>query len=91
MRPHQRVATPDHAGNQLVDEGVLRTAQGREIEPRRQQELARIDASAVRRVEQERPAALRRLYGLERGIEFVLDFQHDVRRGFAELFPGNVP
>ena len=31
----------------------------------------------MRRIEQDRAAAFRRLYGLERGVEFVLDFQHD--------------
>ena len=85
------MAAGDHAGDQLVDEGVFGTAQGGEIEPRRQQELARVHTSAVRRVEQERPAAMRRLDGLERGIEFVLDFQHDARRGSQKLFPGTVP
>src|SRR5262249_58514562 len=43
VRPHQRMAAPGHAGDQLVDEGILGTAQGREIEPRRRQEFARID------------------------------------------------
>ncbi len=48
MRPHQRMAAGDDACNQLVDERVLGTSQGGEIEPRRQQELARIDPAAVR-------------------------------------------
>jgi hypothetical protein len=34
----------------------------------------------MRRIEQQRAAALRRLDGLERGIEFVLDFLHDAWR-----------
>ena len=79
VRPHQRMATPDHAGDQLVDEGVLGTAQGRQIKPRRQQEFARIDAAAMGRVEQDGATAFARLKRLERGIEFVLDFQHGAR------------
>ena len=36
MRPHQRIAARDHAREQLVDEGILGAAQGREVEPRTQ-------------------------------------------------------
>ena len=45
MRPHQRVAARHHAGDQVVDEAVLRAAQGREIEPGGLQEGAGIDAA----------------------------------------------
>ena len=45
MRAHQRIAALHHAGDQFVDEGVLRAAQRREVEPRGGQEVARIDAS----------------------------------------------
>ena len=33
MRAHQRIAARHHAGDQFVDEGVLRAPQRREIEP----------------------------------------------------------
>ena len=85
MRPHQRIAARHHARDQIVDEGILRAAQRRQIEPRGQQEGARIDAPAVRRIENQRPAALRGLDGLERRIEFVLDVQHDAWRAFLGL------
>ena len=80
MRPHQRMAARHDAGDQIVDEGILGAAQRRQIEPRGQQEGARIDPPAMRRVEQDRAAAVGRFDRLERGIEFVLDFQHDARR-----------
>ena len=57
MRPHQRIAALDHAGDQFVDEAVLGAAQRREIEPRHRQEVARIDRAAVRRIEQHRAVA----------------------------------
>ena len=76
MRPHQRVAALHHAEGELVDEGILGAAQGREIEPGRREESARIDAAAVRRIEHDRPAPLGRLDDLERRIEFVVRFGH---------------
>ena len=80
MRPHQRMAARDHAGDQFVDEEILRAAQRRKVEPRGQEEVARIDPAAMRGVEQDRAAAFGRFDRLERGVEFVLDFQHDARR-----------
>ena len=74
-----RAATPF---DQFADETVLGAAQRRQIEARGLQEFGRIDAPAMGRIEQERAAAGRRLDGLERGIEFVLDFRHDAWRAF---------
>ena len=79
VRPHQRMAARHDAGDQFVDKGVLGAAQGRQIKPRRQEEFARIDAAAMGRVEQDGATAFARLKRLERGIEFVLDFQHGAR------------
>ncbi len=74
MRPHHRVAAADHAFDQFADEGILGAAQRRQIEPRGQQKGRRIDPPAMGRIEQQRPAAFRRLEGLEWGIEFVCRF-----------------
>jgi hypothetical protein len=38
VRPHDRVAARHHAGDQVVDEGILGAAQRRQIEPRGQEE-----------------------------------------------------
>src|SRR5262249_29796724 len=85
MRAHQRVAARHDTGDQFVDKRVLGTAQRGEIEPRRREEFARIDPPAVRGIEQDRAAAHGRLVRLERGIELVLDFQHDVRAASKAL------
>ena len=53
MRSHQRVAARYDAGDQFVDEQIFGAAQGRKIEPRREQEFARINAAAMRRIEQD--------------------------------------
>jgi hypothetical protein len=77
VRPHQRVPALDHPHGEVVDERVLGAAQGRDLEPRRREEGARVDASAVRGIEYDRPAPLGRFDDLERGIEFVVRFGHD--------------
>ena len=76
MGAHQRIAAPDHADDQLVHEGVLGAAQRRQIQPRRRQEGARIDASAVRRIEHDRPAPFGRLEDFEGRVELVFQFGH---------------
>ena len=92
VRPHGREAARRHAFDQFADETVLGAAQRRQIEPRGLQEFGRIDAPAMGRIEQQRAAALRRLDGLERGIEFVLDFRHDAWRAFLQTGdPASVP
>ncbi len=48
MRVHQRIAAPNDAERELVDEAVLGPAQGQPVEPRGHQERARIHAAAVR-------------------------------------------
>ena len=76
MRAHQRITAPDRADHQLVHEAVLGAPQGRDIEPRGGQECARIDASAVWRIEHDRPAPGGRLENLEGRIELVFRFGH---------------
>ena len=68
---HQRIAARDHPGREFVDEGVLGTAQGGEVEAGGGEEGARIDAPAVRGIEQDRPAPVERLLDFERRIEFL--------------------
>src|SRR5579863_6912321 len=85
MRAHDWMAAFDQACDQVVDERILRPAQSRQVEARRQQERTRIDAPAMGRIEQDRAPALCRLYRLERGIEFVLAIRHDTRAGFCDL------
>ena len=43
VRPHHRMAAAQHAEDQLVDEGILRPAQRRHVEPRGGQEFPRVD------------------------------------------------
>ncbi len=76
VRPHQRIAARNDAPRQVVDEAVLRTPQRRQVEPRGLQEVARIDAAGMRRVEQHRPAPVLRLHDLERRIELVVRWIH---------------
>ena len=91
MRLHHRMAARGDAGDQVVDKTVLGAAQRRQIEPRRQQEGARIDPPAMRRVEQDRATALLRLDRLEWGIKFVLDFQHEAWGLLGAKGPGTDP
>src|SRR5205814_6962467 len=81
--PHQRMAAPDHAENELVDKGILRAAQRRHIEPRGGQKLARIDAAAMGRIEHDRPAPVGGLQDLERRGEFVFAFLHEAWPSFG--------
>jgi hypothetical protein len=76
MRPHQRVAAADHALDKLVHEGILGPAQGREVQPRRGQECVRIDAAAMGRIEDRRPAPFDRFENFERKVELVFHFAH---------------
>ena len=76
MGAHQRVALTHHAGHQLVDEAVLGAAQGSDLEPGHRQEGARIDRSAVGRVEQHRAGAGRRLQDIERRVQLVAAVVH---------------
>ena len=80
MRAHQRIAVLHHAGDQVVDEAVLRPAQGGDIEPRDRQEGARIGRAAVRGIEQHRPLAGRPARGSRTAGR--------VRRGFHSWRPG---
>jgi hypothetical protein len=76
VRPHQGVAVRDDAADELIDEGVLGTAQGRDVQAGRAQEGARIDATAVRRIEHRRTAPFARLENLEGRIELVFCLVH---------------
>src|SRR5262249_11813887 len=78
MRPHQGVAAAYHADRELVDEAVLRSAQGRHVEARGRQEGPWVHVSTVRGVEHDRPAPLRRLEGLEGRVELVFQLGHAV-------------
>src|SRR5665647_2557893 len=82
MRAHQRIALANHAGDQGVDEAVLRPAQDGDIELRTDQERARIGRTAVRRIEQHRPPARRRLNNLERRVELVAAVIHGWRQSY---------
>ena len=76
MGAHQGVAAPDHSDSKLIYEAILRPAKGRQVEPRRVKEGARVDAPAVRGIEQYWPAAFGRLKDFESRIEFVLRLGH---------------
>ena len=77
MRAHQRKAVLHHAGDQLVDEAVLRAPQGGDIEPRGGEEVARIDRAAeCGELNSTGAAACGRLEDLERRVELVADFTH---------------
>ena len=84
VRPHQRVTALHHAQGELVDERVLGAPQGRDLEPGRREESPRVNATAVRRIEDDRPAPLARFDDLERRIEFVVRFGH-VENGWPHL------
>ena len=72
MHPHERVPARHDSGDQVVDEGVLRAAQRREIELGGVEKGPGIDAPAVGGVEHDRPSGIHRLEDFERGIEFGL-------------------
>jgi hypothetical protein len=76
MRAHDRIAAFHDPEDQFVDEGILRSAQRREIQPRRGEKVPRIDPSAMWRVEQHRAAQSLRLEDLESGIQLVVKFRH---------------
>ena len=76
MRAHEREAPPHHAGEQLVDEGVLGAPQLREVEPGGGQEGRRIDAAAMGRVENDRPLPFGGFQDFERRLKLVAIVAH---------------
>ena len=74
MHAHQRLAAADHPADELVDEGILRTAQRGEIEPRGRQERARVNPAAVRGIEHEGRGGRLRFEDFERRVELGHDW-----------------
>src|SRR5262245_34968207 len=82
---HQRMAAQYDARNQLIDEGILRTAQRCEIELGGRQKRAGIDAPAMGRIEHDRSATIQRLEYLEGRVDVCLHrVVHCVVRAFLE-------
>ncbi len=75
MGAYHRVASRHNARDEFVDKGILGAPQRGEVEPGDCKELGRVNTAAVRRIEQQRAAAFRRLDHLERRIEIVVQLQ----------------
>src|SRR5262245_31571169 len=88
MHLHERMTAPDHACDQLVDEGILRPTQRREVELGGVQKRARIDAAGMRRIEHDRRAALGRLHDLEWRVELYFHrHRHRNSGAFLKMAP----
>lgn len=89
----QRGAELRGGGEQLVDKAVFGLPQGQRIEPRRRDELRRIFGAAMRRGEDERQPARRRLVHIENfgrgppGQEFTIHITTLVRGGGVVISP----